>query len=196
MKKLELWYPIDLKPFIVSQRFGENLLPLYAQLGMKGHNGWDMICDHVVVRAAHDGIVTYAGEDGSNGYLVVIRTEDEREWVEEKKPSFFKTLYAHLDKDSIKVVAGQRVAVGTVLAISDNTGASSGPHLHFGLKPVYPGEEDWQWFNLEPSNGYNGAIDPEPYWNGKYASEALALTGLIGLLAQLVGLYQKLIGQK
>lgn len=163
MKQLQIWFPI--KPVLFNQLFGENKNPIYAQLGMKGHNGCDFFTvDGQIVRAAHNGIVTYAGEDGSSGLLIVVRTQEKYDY--KGTEVYFKSLYAHLKAGSFRVKAGQIVRVGDILALSDNTGASTGTHLHFGLKPVYPGEQDWQWFNYEQDNGYNGAIDPAPYWKG------------------------------
>ncbi len=40
-------------------------------------------------------------------------------------------LYAHLQAASARVRPGQAVAAGQVIALSGNTGHSSGPHLHF-----------------------------------------------------------------
>lgn len=159
---MKLQHP--LKYVSVTQKFGENATPLYAQLGMKGHNGYDYHApDGTPVLASHDGTVTYAGLDGSNGNLIVIMTDETHEY--EGKQAYFKTLYAHLKTGTYKVTAGTKVKQGQVIAEADNTGASLGSHLHFGLKPVLPGEEAWQWYNLEQNNGYNGAIDPTPFLN-------------------------------
>ena len=40
-------------------------------------------------------------------------------------------VYLHLKQGSVSVRDGQQVAVGSPLALSGNTGNSSGPHLHF-----------------------------------------------------------------
>lgn len=165
--KLSLYYPC--KPYSLNQDFG-NPDPKYLAMGLKGHNGLDLFApDGVRVRAAHSGTITYAGLDGSNGLLIVLRTNEEYEY--EKGTAYFKTLYCHLKTGSIVVHPDDVVHAGDLLALADNTGFSTGSHLHFGLKPVHQGEEEWQWYNLEQDNGYNGAIDPNPYLNGLYADD-------------------------
>lgn len=42
-------------------------------------------------------------------------------------------IYAHLNRSSIRVRAGERVERGQYIADSGNTGYSSGPHLHFAV---------------------------------------------------------------
>ena len=44
------------------------------------------------------------------------------------------TLYMHLSKIGKDTRVGQRVAAKTVIGYSGNTGLSTGPHLHFGVK--------------------------------------------------------------
>ncbi|WP_421558196.1 M23 family metallopeptidase [Pseudomonas canadensis] len=76
--------------------------------------------------AARSGVVvktenaqTGRGSDAS-GNFVRVRHDDGTEGV-----------YLHLKQGSVSVRVGQRVAVGSPLALSGNTGNSSGPHLHF-----------------------------------------------------------------
>ncbi len=48
--------------------------------------------------------------------------------------------YAHLQRASVRVKPGQRVAAGDALALSGNSGYTSGPHLHFAVKRNRSGE--------------------------------------------------------
>lgn len=164
MEKLKLANP--LKYFSINQGFGENGTPYYAQLGLKGHNGLDLFAlDGTPVYAAHDGTVTFSGDDGSAGIGIVITTDQDYDY--NGKPTRFKSIYWHLKKGSLKVVASQKVKTGDMIAEADNTGMSTGSHLHFGLKPVLQGETAWSWENVEQNNGYKGAIDPLPYLPSK-----------------------------
>lgn len=70
------------------------------------------------VRAAECGTVIFAGDGGTYGNLVKI-----------DHGSGVVTAYAHLDK--ITVSKGQAVNANTEIALSGNTGRSTGPHLHF-----------------------------------------------------------------
>ncbi len=162
--KLRLQHPT--KKVQINQGFGDKtdptMLPKYIAIGLKGHNGLDYNApEGTPIMAMHDGTVTYAGLDGSNGNLIVIMTD--RAFDYKDSEAYFKTYYGHLQTGSFKVTAGQKVKCGDVIALSGNTGMSFGAHLHMGLKPVQKGEDAWTWFNIAQGDGYNGAIDPTPY---------------------------------
>lgn len=162
--KLLLKHPT--KKVQINQGFGAEktapeMLEKYIAIGMKGHNGLDYNApEGTPIMAMHDGTVTYAGLDGSNGNLIVIMTDKAFDYKDSE--AYFKTYYGHLQTGSFKVTAGQKVKCGDVIACAGNTGMSFGSHLHMGVKPVQKGENDWTWYNIDTS-GYNGAVDPTPY---------------------------------
>ncbi len=72
------------------------------------------------VVASSSGVVTRAGWGSGYGYCVYIKHSDGRE-----------TRYGHLSK--VLVSVGQSVSQGQRIALSGNTGVSTGPHLHFEI---------------------------------------------------------------
>jgi murein DD-endopeptidase MepM/ murein hydrolase activator NlpD len=70
------------------------------------------------IKATDNGIVTFAGSDGSFGNKVVVDHQNG-----------YQTIYAHLS--SITVDVGQIVPQGSKLGIMGSTGRSTGIHLHF-----------------------------------------------------------------
>lgn len=168
MAKLQLHNP--LKRVVITQGYGlegthPSMVEKYKTLGLKDglHNGLDMAAaDGTPVYASHDGRVTFAGYDGSGGLGVVIRT-NEPVTFRDGSESYAKTIYWHLKKDSLLVTGGQEVKAGQQIGGADNTGFSTGSHLHYSLKPIARGENDWTWYNVEQSNGLGGNIDPAPY---------------------------------
>lgn len=174
--KLELFYPI--KPYKLSQSFGENRNTLYKELGMFGHNGHDIPCPTgTPIYAAHEGEITYAGVDSSGGYGVVIRTLEQFNDIK-GTPSYWKTIYWHLIK-TIPVKVGQKVKPGDIIGYGDTTGRATGSHLHFGLKPIAQGENEWTWMNIQQNNGYFGAVDPNPYFVGYYSVDAQKIYNIL-----------------
>ena len=78
------------------------------------------------VKAAAAGVVVKAGPNGGGdgpayGNAIVVRHADRT-----------YSQYAHLSR--IQVTPGQQVAAGQQIALSGNTGNSSGPHLHFEIR--------------------------------------------------------------
>lgn len=123
----------------ITQQFGANPAD-YAQFGLAGHNGTDYgTPSGVSIVAAQSGFMTVLNDPGGFGNYVVV------------DGGGYRTLYAHLSRATTSgyVVEGQEIA------ISGNTGNSTGPHLHFGVRPV----------DYNPNNGYNGYIDPQTVIN-------------------------------
>lgn len=163
--KLELSYPV--KPLIINQKFGGNG-DYYRSNGINivGHNGIDFWAQHgQPVYATHDGI-SYVGHDDKEGNGVVLVTTQKYDYGESQ--AYFKTIYWHL-LPNIPVTNGQSIKMGDLIGYADSTGFSTGDHLHFGLKPMANNEPAGSWINIEQNNGYLGAIDPLPYFNGRSA---------------------------
>jgi murein DD-endopeptidase MepM/ murein hydrolase activator NlpD len=91
---------------------------------IKGHFGTDFACPvGTPVWAAADGVITQRGLAGGAGNMITIRHNNG-----------LVTLYMHLSKFTSGFSVGDHVAAKTVIAYSGNTGLSTGPHLHFGVK--------------------------------------------------------------
>ncbi|MFF2775329.1 M23 family metallopeptidase [Streptomyces sp. NPDC058052] len=91
------------------------------------HSGQDFAVPvGTTVKAAGAGTVVKAGPNGGGdgpayGNAIVV-----------KHANGTYSQYAHLSK--IQVHVGQKVAAGQKIALSGNTGNSSGPHLHFEIR--------------------------------------------------------------
>ena len=145
---ISLIYPVN-GP--ITQKFGENP-NLYSQWGYPGHNGVDFGIPNgtPVVAAARGTVDKVSFEDGGYGNFVKLKHMD--------GSTAYYTYYAHLMQASVS--AGQSVEAGAVVGYSNNTGASTGPHLHFGLRKA------------TQSDAYKGYIDPLPYLTGQGGSES------------------------
>jgi len=138
---IELARPLAITPSTnrVSQWFGENPA-MYAPWGMAGHNGNDYPAwEGTPVFAANPGIVR-CYDQGATGYGRYLTVDAGRYW----------TLEGHLS--DWKVRDGQRVSRGELVALSGNTGNSTGGHVHLGLQ--VPGMRN---------PAYRNWIDPTPF---------------------------------
>jgi len=189
-KTLIIFRPV--KQNFITQSFGikgtkASLLSMYQSLGLIAHNGIDFACqDKVPVYFNVDGRGTIIGQyiDKNGGLGLDIVTED--------KDGKFKHRYWHLH--SFKCSVGDIVESGDLIALADNTGLSTGPHVHYGLKPVYL-DDKGNYKNTEQNNGFWGAIDPAPYFKNIYIIDhmKILLGTTILLKKQLVGILQKLL---
>lgn len=122
-----LFHPVGAN-FPVSEGYGADAsaFPL-----SNGHGGVDFAVPiGTPVKAPADGVVVDIGEDlAGYGTFILLEHQDGS-----------RTLYAHLSE--VRVLEGQNVGAGETIALSGNSGKSSGPHLHFEYRlanmPVDP----------------------------------------------------------
>lgn len=128
----------------VTSLFGMRLHPILHILRL--HAGIDFGAPiGSQVRAAADGKVEIAGPVSGFGNHVRIQHKG------------FETSYSHLSEIPASIKPGAEVAQGEIIALSGNTGLSTGPHLHFE-------------FYL---NG--AAVDPMPHMGTEVQNSAGAL---------------------
>lgn len=89
--------------------------------------------------APADGVIVHKGNGASGGYTLIVKHADD-----------LFTVYYHLAKPS-HLLKGTRVQRGETIAQSGNTGASTGPHLH------------WE---VRKSRRWGDTTDPIPYLQG------------------------------
>jgi lysostaphin len=117
-KALPTMLPVN-APFNASG-YGWRIDPFTGQQTM--HEGVDFITDvGTPVVAAAGGVVQFAGFHPQYGLMVDIDHGSE-----------LLTRYAHLSKLLVK--EGDIVQRGRRIALSGNTGRSTGPHLHFEVR--------------------------------------------------------------
>jgi hypothetical protein len=127
----------------INQHFAANPQN-YAQFGLAGHEGVDIMAPHgSKIFAVAAGMITLVHTNpNSHNYGIHVRLDH---------GNGYRTIYAHLQQASVRT--GQRVAAGDLLGLADDTGNSFGSHLHLTLKrqgaslPGYPPD----------------FIDPTPY---------------------------------
>jgi hypothetical protein len=100
------------------------------------------------LRAPADGVVVHKGNGPSGGITLIAKHADD-----------VFTVYYHLSKPS-HLLVGSRFEQGEVIAHSGNTGASTGPHLH------------WE---VRRSRRFGDTVDPVPFLQGAPAVVALSL---------------------
>ena len=84
------------------------------------------------IHAARGGVIAKIKDDSSKGGAD-RKYEDQANYVLIRHDDDTLGNYAHLSKGGVKVVIGQRVEAGELIAVSGNTGFSSGAHLHFSV---------------------------------------------------------------
>jgi murein DD-endopeptidase MepM/ murein hydrolase activator NlpD len=143
----------------VSQKFGKNPA-MYEPFGMKGHNGLDFgVPIGTPIYAPMDGVIKVI-DSKSAGYGLHIKIRNSYKKLE--------CVLGHLSRTDVK--DGAKVIQGQKLGVSGNTGFSTGPHLHAGLRTLRSSDKGvWGWDVENYNNGYFGYWDFSPYlisWKG------------------------------
>ncbi len=115
--------PTYIKPLsggIITSYFGNREIPTAGATAYHGAIDWATPTGTSIF-ASCAGTVTRAGWASGYGYAVYIQHDNGRE-----------TRYAHLS--SVLVSVGQYVQQGQKIALSGNTGISTGPHIHFEIR--------------------------------------------------------------
>lgn len=114
--------PTYIKPISggrLTSNFGRRKAPTRG--ASRNHKGIDWATPvGTAVMASSAGTVAKAGWGSGYGYVVYINHADGRQ-----------TRYGHLSK--VLVSPGQTVSQGQKIALSGNTGVSTGPHVHFEI---------------------------------------------------------------
>lgn len=130
-------------PISVSQPFASTAFD-YSPYGLKGHHGVDYV--------AGVGTPIYAPENGTILQSANGVTDPKSGRFAAGETIIMSGSYEHwlMHLSRRLVSAGQSVTEGQLIGYTGNTGVSTGPHLHWGVRPLTP--------NL--NNGYRGFIDP------------------------------------
>lgn len=113
---LSVSYPLD--EIVVNSRFGVRKDPFTGK--ERRHNGLDLRARFVDVYSMMDGEVVKVASNSRSGKYVTIRY------------GAYTVSYCHLSKPLVR--KGDKVMPGEVIAVSGNSGKSTGSHLHITAK--------------------------------------------------------------
>ncbi|MCI9353942.1 MAG: M23 family metallopeptidase [Firmicutes bacterium] len=119
MKKNEIEQWIEPVNGIITSSCGERENPILQK--MEYHNGLDIaVAENTQAVAVKSGIVTEVRNSETLGKVLKYETEDG-----------YTVMYAHLN--DVLVKKGENVKQGQIVAMTGNTGLSTGPHIHYSI---------------------------------------------------------------
>jgi murein DD-endopeptidase MepM/ murein hydrolase activator NlpD len=105
----------------ISSGFGMRKHPILGYSKM--HKGLDFAAPTgTPIFAAGDGVIEYAGLNGSYGNYIKI-----------KHNATYRSAYAHMSRFARGMGKGRKVRQGEIIGYVGTTGRSTGPHLHYEL---------------------------------------------------------------
>lgn len=147
-----------------------DFVDFYVAMNMKGHNGWDNGAYHgepIFFSAVVPGVEWYckSERDSSGGIGVDIISKTPVQ-LRDGSNAIIKFRFWHL-KD-VTHSDGTTITPGMLIGWADNTGASSGDHLHWSMKLCTKDGAP-----LNAGNGYYGAVDFEPYYINSFILDVM-----------------------
>lgn len=126
--------------YVVSSKYGDRIHPVTGR--KQFHRGIDLAMPvGTSIFCPFDGTVSKIGNEGDKkGY---------GKWIEVYHGNNFYTRYAHLSQINVAVDEFIPAVSHSAIALSGNTGASTGPHLHFEVRVG--------------GNASSNTTDPQPY---------------------------------
>lgn len=123
---IKVVFPLPKGTWVQTDDFGPRNDPITGEATT--HSGLDLAApDGTPILAAADGTVTDAEYSGGYGGLIVIEHQLDGGTV--------ATAYAHMWQHGIHVQAGDKVIAGQHIGDVGSSGHSTGPHLHFEVRP-------------------------------------------------------------
>lgn len=161
-----------IRPFVVKSiplaGVPEGWAELYPLLGLKGHNGYDSNTWHgeplyfpVDCKEAGGWWSKNASDlDGGLGVDVISK----KTIMLNGRRTYVKFRFWHLKEG----IALDEVKFGQLIGFCDNTGASSGDHLHWSLKPCAK-----DGTGKSKNNGYYGAEDFSEFYENTFVLDVM-----------------------
>jgi len=122
--ELLLSYPTTHMPPVVTSWFGDTAGRIYPHNGIDFRSSWSLWQDQIVCSIS--GVVKKVAVSAGYGNHIITTSKVGGKTVEVR--------YAHLTYDGAYVGEGDLVARGQYIGRPDNTGNSTGDHLHFDVK--------------------------------------------------------------
>jgi len=130
-----LKYPFS-REFVISSPYGPRIHPVTGNVG--SHRGTDYATPiGTPVYSPLSGVIAFVGEDDRSGRYIGVKNED------------FMVSFSHLETQI--GTAGDPISAGQAVAVTGNTGMSTGPHVHVTVKDASGNRIDPETVIIPPS---------------------------------------------
>ncbi|MBX3099502.1 MAG: M23 family metallopeptidase [Salinibacterium sp.] len=144
--------PLPAGSYSISDSYGWRTDPFTGERAF--HQGTDFpAADGTPILATADGLVVLAGYDSSWGNIIVLEHTVDGQRV--------ASVYLHMWDTGIHVSPGQIVRAGDWIGDVGSSGHSTGPHLHFEIRPGGWGHDtinSLTWLTEHHAEGIDAAV--------------------------------------